>query len=102
MALEKPTRGKPVRERESLLLASGKNQTLIFTVKNPTYLNPEIWPADCLGFRAFAASISVQNFSENLPKISANLSLDFCAEEEKSALVFRAQNSRKNVLYGQH
>ena len=41
-ALEKPPWGKPVRERESLLLASGKNQTLIFTVKNPTYLNPEI------------------------------------------------------------
>ena len=60
MALEKPTRGKPVRERESLLLASGKNQTLIFTVKNPTYLNPEI----CLGFRAIF-------FSKNVPKPAA-------------------------------
>ena len=90
MALEKPTRGKPVREREFIIMLQDKNQTLIFTVKNPTYLNPEIWPADCLGFRAFAASISVQTFSKNVPKISANLSLKFCVEEEKSALVFCA------------
>ena len=34
MTLEKPTRGEPVRERESLLLASGKNQTLIFAQKS--------------------------------------------------------------------
>ena len=83
--------GENQSERETeFIISFRKNQTLIFTVKNPTYLNPEIWPADCLGFRAFAASISVQTFSENVPKISANLSLDFCAEEEKSALVFRA------------
>ena len=42
-ALEKPPRGKPVRERERVfIMLQDKNQTLIFTVKNPTYLNPEI------------------------------------------------------------
>ena len=61
------------RERVFIMLQD-KNQTLIFTVKNPTYLNPEIWPADCHGFQAFAASISVQTSSVNVPKISANSS----------------------------
>ena len=38
MALEKPTRGKPVREREILLLGNLQQNSEIF---RPTYLNLE-------------------------------------------------------------
>ena len=60
MTLEKPTRGKPVRDGESLLLASGKKSDINFYSQKSTYLNSEI----CLGFRAIF-------FSKNVPKPAA-------------------------------
>ena len=80
MALEKPTRGKQVRERESILFLQDKNQKYFYSNK-PTYLNPENDPADCLGFCAFATSISVQILIGIVPKILATFSLNFCAEK---------------------
>ena len=68
MALEKPTRRKPVRERESCIISWGKNQTFIYS-QNPTYLNP----VGCLVFCANDASISVQFFSWKMCQNSSNL-----------------------------
>ena len=64
MALEKPTRGKPVKERERVFIKLlGKNQTFIYS-QNPTYLNP----VGCLIFCANAALISVQcPFPKTMP-----------------------------------
>ena len=55
MALEKPTREKPVREREGVLLILQEKIRQSFYSQNTTYLDP----AGCLVFRANAASISV-------------------------------------------
>ena len=79
MALEKPTRGKPVRERESFfIMLLGKNQTFIYS-QNPTYLNP----TGCLVFCANAATISLQYFSRKQCRNSSNLQPRFLCRKRK-------------------
>ena len=97
MALEKPTRGKPVKERE-LYYSSGKKSDNPFTVKNTSYLNL----AGCLVFCANVASIFVQPLFENSAKIAAKPQPRFLCRNLKNLPQFLCLNSRKSVLYRQH
>ena len=81
-ALEKPPRGKPVRERERFYYASGKNQTFIYSQK-PTYLNPVKWLSKlprflCKCCLVFHASPSWKTCLKNL----ARSALNFCAKQQ--------------------
>ena len=94
-ALEKPPWGKPVKERDFIIMLQEKNQTFIYSQK-PTYLNPVKWLSKLPRFLCKAVSFSVQVLLEkrawktqqSLPSIlcqtAINAALDFCAKSQKS------------------
>ena len=75
MALEKPTRGKLFRKRESFYYASGKNQTFVYSKKSNLSQPRKMTQQSVSVFVLFFASISMQillgkcarNISKNLP-----------------------------------
>ena len=102
IALEKPTRGKPVSEREIFIISSRKILESHLRSKYSLSQPKKMTQQD--------ASISMQmlsrflclSFSKNVPKITATFSLDFCARMIDSALDFCAKTTTKTVLYGQY
>ena len=93
MALEKLTRGKPVRERESLLFLRIKIRHE-FIVKNPTYLNTKIWPVSCLGFCArlsqFLCNFSSRKMCQNNSFILTSKTVPECLETRVVRTVINA------------
>ena len=82
MALEKPTRGKPVKERKSFYYLLKKKSDIHLQSKS-TYLNQRKSPSRLSRFICKAASFSVHKSSQKMCKnYQQPPILNFCATEQ--------------------